>query len=221
MEILNVGGEEIAFAHTGVVRQTLINHPLAEPRQGEKKRRYPSERVPFLRARVGGGLFFGQHADRHSGGKRVSGIRELKAHGVPRKTTLFNGREFSAVAEEELGAIADHLVVPEIPYGALGENLVVAGIDRFTQLPPGSLLYFWSPAGELREAMLAVWRENEPCHIPGQILEERFFPDESGLPQAFQKLRELEVGLRGIVGFVFRDGTIHPGDIVRVQLPSR
>lgn len=208
-------GIEFPYFAEGKVVATLIN------RRMEKHARKAFKPPAIEVDRIAVSAAFGVHGDHH-GGTRDGGIRELKTCGIPRGTRVLNWREFSAVSVEELAAMAHLLDLEEIPHGALGENLVIAGIPGLTQLPPTSLLHFFAPDGSKRAPVLAVWGENRPCAHPGAVLQRHFFPEREDLPKAFADLALLPQGLRGIVGQVFatgkgRSGTIHRGDTVRVQ----
>ena len=144
-------------------------------------------------------------------------VREavIRAHGIPKGTEIANTREFSAVSSEELDEIASAMGVPEIPDGALGQNLVLQGVPGLTQLPPGTLLMFKDPKGNPRTAVLAVWGENTPCVIPGQEIQ-KHYPERSGLVGMFPKAA---LKRRGVVGFVYCSGFIQQGDQVVVTTP--
>lgn len=207
--------EPLVLSDKGTVVITAVN-PEHKKEDG-KKIYMPSEIADSIEITVGKGV----KNDRHytEDGLRTSGIRELEAFGIARKSDIFNWREISIVSEEERKQIQKLLGLPHMPYGALGENLVIQGIRHLTQLPPRSLLHFWDKEGEeKRSAIICVWGENKPCHIPGQMLQYHF-PEKKDLPAAFQRLGERRLGLRGLVGFTFQNGSITSGDIVRVQRP--
>lgn len=159
----------------------------------------------------------GIQGDRHAG-SRIADVRDtamtnfgLKGAEVP------NMRHFSAVSVEELAEIQTEMgLSSRIPFGCLGENLVIEGIPNLTQLPPGTLLFFQKDEKTTRHAVLAVWAENMPCHIPGEVIGRRF---------SNQHLVKLFPGAalhrRGVVGFVFCSGKISVGDIITACIPPQ
>jgi len=161
----------------------------------------------------------GIRGDRHSGVRLLDvRERELLSFGFRKGTEIANYREFSAVSVEELGEIAQAMKLPEkIPFGCLGENLVVSGIPKFTELPTGTMLCFRKSKEQLRMAVLVVWRENEPCQGPGEAIQEQF-PDISNLASLFPKAAK---DRRGVVGGIYVSGNIHVGDTVIVKVPRQ
>jgi len=163
----------------------------------------------------------GVKGDGHAGARLCDAReKELLAFGFAKGIEIANHREFSAVSVEELEAIsaALHAFGPvSVPYGALGENLGLAGIPKLTELPPRTLLFFRKPGGQPRSAVLAVWGENTPCIAPGEELQ-RLHPHAPGLASAFPKAA---AGRRGIVGSVYASGVIHEGDEVVAKIPRQ
>lgn len=152
----------------------------------------------------------------HHAGLRISDAREWEKYEIPKGTDIFNWREFSAISTEELGFIQLNLELPSaIPFGCLGENLVIEGISSFSQTPPGSMLCFTDAQGNLRTTMLAVWSTNTPCRKPGENIQ-LHFPEITKIGSHFPKAA---ITRRGIVGFVFRSGYVKPGDKVRIMPP--
>jgi hypothetical protein len=186
-----------------IVKSVLVSSRFGDPRS------YPIEKIQVIR-------HHGVRGDTHAG-PRLCDVREasIRAHGIPKGTEIANTREFSAVSSEELEAIASAMGVPEIPEGALGQNLVLEGVPGLTQLPAGTLLMFRDQKGNPRTAVLAVWAENTPCVIPGQEIQ-KHYPDRSGLANLFPKAA---VKRRGVVGFVYCSGFIQQGDQVVVVTP--
>jgi hypothetical protein len=168
----------------------------------------PCEKVTAIRG-------FGFKGDRHAG-TRISDVREWEQCGIPKGHEVANVREFSAISVEELTEIQEALALPDrIPFGCLGENLVISGIPELSKLPCGSLLTFSDGLNAPRTSVLATWGANNPCRIPGQNIQERF-PD---IPKIAGRFAKAAMGRRGIVGFVFCSGFIKRGDRVTVLLP--
>jgi MOSC domain-containing protein YiiM len=142
----------------------------------------------------------------------------LLSFGLPKGVEIANHREFSAVSVGELAEVARAMELGKpIPDGCLGENLVLSGIPKLTQLPTGTMLFFRKAEGQARTAVLVVWGENDPCQGPGEILQTKF-PDRQGLARLFPKAA---IGKRGIVGSVYVSGNIHEGDVVVAKIPEQ
>lgn len=154
----------------------------------------------------------------HHAGVRLADAREriLLGCGLPKGIEVANVREFSAVSSEELREIATGMGVPAIPFGSLGENIVMSGVERLTMLPAGTLLFF-RKKDVMRTAVLAVWGENTPCLAPGEAIQAAN-PATPGLAARFPKAA---AGRRGIVGFVYCSGVVHEGDTVVVKVPEQ
>jgi len=127
----------------------------------------------------------------------------------PRGTAIRNHRQVSLVSVEELAEVARRLDLPEIRPEWLGANLLVAGIQAFSSLPPTTRLFF--PSG----AALQVTAENHPCTGPGKIIQSQY-PDRQGLAAAFVKQA---MHLRGLVAVVERAGSLCSGDHFEVETP--
>lgn len=181
-----------------------------EPEQTHSKRAQKIEVV------VGHGVKHDRHA-----GPRLACVREseMLKFGFLKGTYIANHREWSAISTEELFEIAKQLKLshPDLIHGCLGENLIFSGIPQMSKLPSGSLLFFQKDAAVKRTAILAVWRENGPCEIPGQNIQ-GLFPSKENLANNFQKAA---YGRRGIVGSVYSSGFIHEGDTVIVIVPAQ
>lgn len=131
---------------------------------------------------------YGIRGDRHAGA-RLADIREkeLLSFGFSKGIEIANYREFSAVSSEEFIEIVILMNLPQaIPYGCLGENLVLSGIPKLTELPTGTMLFFRKNEAQIRTAVLVVWSENKPCQGPGEAIQEKF-PEIPGLARLFQK----------------------------------
>ena len=109
--------------------------------------------------------------DKHAG-YRLADVREeeILKFGLPKRIEIANHRQFSAVSVEELNEIAESMEIPKIPYGLLGENLIISGIPNFTFLPPKTMLFF-KKDGVISRAVLVVWGENAPCIGPGEAIQ--------------------------------------------------
>jgi len=195
-----------AFELQGRVEAVLVAHTFGS---------VVSTQVKKIQAIRGYGIRSDVHA-----GTRLQDVREreLRKFGFSKGTEIANYREFSAVSLEELAEIATMLHIPErIPYGCLGENLVVSDIPKFTELPTGTMLFFQKSPTEKRTAVLVVWAENMPCEWPGKAIQSKF-PDMPDIDRLFPRVA---IGKRGIVGSVYVSGFISEGDTVIVRVPQQ
>ena len=198
--------EKEAFELRGRVEAVLVAHTFGS---------VVSTQVKKIQAMRGHGIRGDAHA-----GTRLQDVREseLRKFGFSKGTEIANYREFSAVSLEELAEIATILHIPKrIPYGCLGENLVVSGIPKFTELPTGTMLFFQKSLAETRMAVLVVWAENMPCRWPGEAIQSKF-PDTPNIDRFFPGAA---YGKRGIVGSVYVSGNISEGDTVIACVPQQ
>lgn len=173
-----------------------------------------STEVEKIEVYVGSGVF----GDRHAKPRRLVDAREPEfvKSWLGKGGEIANLRQFSAVSIEEMASVAKAMGIPGIPRGCLGENLIVSGIPKFTQLPFGTRLLFEKPDGEKRKAMLLVCEENMPCRVAGEAIQKKLQVD--GLASSFPKAA---IGKRGVVGIVSASGKIHVGDKVTVIVPRQ
>jgi hypothetical protein len=161
----------------------------------------------------------GVRGDNHAG-VRLADVREkaFLSFGFSKGAEIANYREFSAVSTEELAQIAKAMNLrTAIPLGCLGENLVLSGIPKLSELPTGTMLFFRKDEQQIRTTVLVVWSENTPCQAPGQAIQDRF-SDIPGLARLFPKAA---IGKRGVVGSVYSSGNIHVGDTVIAKIPRQ
>lgn len=145
--------------------------------------------------------------DRHAGFTRRA---DNRTPFYPRGTVIGNSRQVSLVSVEELALLAAAMGVPTIEAAWLGANLVVEGVPCLTTIPPTTRFFFPD------EATLLVTAQNFPCVFPGKAIQHRY-PDTPGLDRFFPKHA---FGLRGLVAWVERPGTIRTGDTVRIAIPE-
>jgi MOSC domain-containing protein YiiM len=132
--------------------------------------------------------------DRHFGVTMKAGVRQTHH---PRGAVIANARQLSIVSVEELGTISSALGGAAIAWQKLGANLVLEGHAKLSQLPASSRLVF--PSG----AAIAIDSENAPCSKPARELEQPHFV-------------KAAMHLRGLVGWVEREGRVATGDIVTI-----
>ncbi len=162
---------------------------------------------------------YGIRGDRHAG-TRLADVREKEflSFGFSKGIEIANHREFSAVSVEELAEVARTMILPQpIAYGCLGENLVLSGIPRLTELPTGTMLFFRKDEKQLRSVVLVVWAENMPCQGPGEAIQEQF----RHIVELTRLFPKAAIGKRGIVGSIYSSGNIHQGDTVIAKIPQQ
>lgn len=145
--------------------------------------------------------------DRHAG---VARRADSRVPWYPRGTPIRNSRQVSLVAPEELAEIARRLGVAQVAPEWIGANLVVEGVPQLTFLPPGTRLHF---AGG---AALVVEGENAPCRHAGAAVAAA-----TGQVEAELGFAKAAKGLRGLVAWAERAGTLTPGTEVSLRVPPQ
>jgi len=162
----------------------------------------------------------GVQGDRHYGAQRLIDVRDeaLLDFGIVRYTPCAATRQVTIVSAEELTSIARTLGIGyTIEPGLLGENLIISGIPRLSELPPGTFLCFQAPDGTVRAAVLGVWAENMPCVVVGAEVQ-KFYPGCAHITELFVNAA---TGKRGLVLFVMCGGAIKKGDTVVALIPAQ
>lgn len=152
--------------------------------------------------------FKGIPGDRHSGFTRRSGAREP---WYPRGTEMCNERQISLLSVEELRLIAERMALPEILPEWIGGNFLLSGLPNLTRIPPRTRLVFEGGA------VVRVDGENLPCRSAGAGVGANY-PDREGLDLLFPKEAR---GLRGLVGYVEKPGTVRAGEGVTAHIPEQ
>lgn len=145
--------------------------------------------------------------DGHRGHTRRSGGREP---WYPRGTEMRSGRQVSIVSAEELAEVAGRLGLAAVDAGAIGANVVVAGVPRLSYIPAGTRITFASGA------TLVVEGDNAPCRQAGRALA-AVNPGRDDLELAFPAQAKRH---RGVVASVDRAGEATPGP-VSVAVPEQ
>ena len=158
-----------------------------------------SERMPTVHATYAG---FGGEAH---GGLTRSSCSRVKLQYEP-GTEIRNTRQISVLSVEELERIATTMEISRLEPEWLGANLLISGIPDLSLLPPSSRLIFASGAS------IVVDMENGPCKYPGEVIDRHF----NGRGKLFPKAAR---HLRGVTGWIEREGDILTGDRVAVHLP--
>ena len=121
-------------------------------------------------------------------------------------TEIRNVRQLSVLSAEELEAIAAKIGLEALPPQWVGANLVLRGIEGFTDVPPSSRLI------SERGVALTVDMENAPCQLPARVIEDRA----PGHGKAFKAAAK---GRRGVTAWVERPGPLALGERMRLHVP--
>jgi len=151
--------------------------------------------------------FEGIPGDVHAGHTRKSGAREP---WYPRGTEMRNERQLSILSVEEMRTIARRLDLPEMKTEWIGGNLLVEGIEALTMLPPRTMLFFECGV------TIKIDGDNAPCRDAGRSIA-RHVGNRPDIDMAFAQQAQ---HLRGLVGWVEKEGTISTGDRFEVRIPE-
>lgn len=143
--------------------------------------------------------------DAHAGLLRRSGAREP---WYERGTEMRNERQLSLLAADELAAIAADMEIDELKAEWIGGNIVIAGIEHFSLVPPRTILMFEGGAS------IRIDGDNGPCRIAGRSIADHV-EGRDDLELAFPKVARHR---RGLIGWVEREGTIRPGEQVTARI---
>ncbi|MEP0944667.1 MAG: molybdenum cofactor sulfurase [Rhizobiaceae bacterium] len=152
--------------------------------------------------------FEGIPGDFHAGYTRKSGGREP---WYDRGTEMRNERQLSILAVDEMRTIARRLDIPELKTEWIGGNLLLQGIPKLTRLPPRTVLFFDGGA------TIRIDGDNLPCRVAGRSIAAQFDGRED-LEMAFPKQSN---GLRGLVAWVEKEGTISTGEAFEARIPPQ
>jgi MOSC domain-containing protein len=150
--------------------------------------------------------FAGFARESHAGLTRAADSRVRLQY--PKDTEIRNTRQFSIVSAEELAEIAAAMGLEAFDPVWIGASMVVKGIPDFSLVPPSSRLQFTSGA------TITVDMQNRPCVLPAPEIDRKF----PGLGKKFKPAAE---GLRGVTGWVEREGVIRLGDSLRLHVPDQ
>ncbi|MBL4807455.1 MAG: MOSC domain-containing protein [Rhodobacteraceae bacterium] len=150
--------------------------------------------------------FSGHDDEAHAGLTRPSCSRVLSLY--PRDTEIRNTRQLCVMSAEEIAAIAKNMGLETLDPTWMAASIVITGIPDFTLIPPSSRLQFASGA------TITVDMENQPCVLPGPVIE-KTHPGYGKLFKPAAKAR------RGVTAWVEREGLVSLGDTVRLHIPGQ
>lgn len=152
-------------------------------------------------------LTFSGHADESRAGlTRPSCSRVINQY--PRDTEIRNTRQLCIVSAEELAKTAANMGIEAIDPAWLSTSIVIEGIPDFTLIPPASRLITGSGVA------LVIDMENRPCHLPAKVINE-------DLPDKGREFKQAAKGLRGVTGWVEREGILRLGDEITLHIPDQ
>ena len=175
----------------GCVDAILINR--------DRNKSLASERVESVEV-----SYAGFKGEAHSGLTRPACSRVKLQYD--RGTDIRNTRQITVLSSEELNQIANNMEIERVEPEWVGANLLLSGIPTLSLLPPSTRLIFDSGVS------IVVDMENGPCKYPGEVIDE-YFP---GYGKRFPKAAQ---NLRGLTGWVEKEGNISSGEMVSVHLP--
>lgn len=149
--------------------------------------------------------FGGIPGDRHFGVTFPSDSRQPM---YPRGTKILNRRQITILSEEDCNEIAEQLDIDCVLPEWLGANLMIKGFPELTRLTMGSRILFPNGAG------LICMGENQPCTLPGEIIQNQF----EIRPNLTIDFVRAAFKRRGIVCAVERPGKIQQGDNVKILI---
>ena len=148
--------------------------------------------------------YAGFDGEAHGGLTRPSCVR-VKLQYEP-NTEIRNTRQVSILSSEELETVAHNMEIDRLDPSWVGANLLISGIPDLSLIPPSSRLIFSTGAA------IVVDMENGPCKYPGEVIEQHY----PGLGRRFPRAA---LHLRGVTGWVEREGSISVGDGVTLHVP--
>ncbi len=152
--------------------------------------------------------FDGIPGDFHAGQTRRSGGREP---WYPRGTEMRNERQLSILCPQELRAIARRIDVPELKAQWMGGNMLLEGIENLTMLPARTLIFFEGGV------TIKIDGDNAPCRVTGRAIASQFDGRndvETTFPREARRLR-------GLVGWVEKEGVVKTGEAFEARIPSQ
>ena len=152
--------------------------------------------------------FQGIPGDFHAGYTRKSGGREP---WYPRGTEMRNERQVSILSPDELRLIARRLDVLEVKAEWIGGNICLDGLDNLSMLPPRTLLFFEGGV------TIRIDGDNAPCRVSGRSIASQF-EGRDDVELAFSKQAK---NLRGLVGWIEKEGVIKAGEAFEARLPPQ
>lgn len=150
--------------------------------------------------------FAGCTGESHAGLTRPSCSRVTGQY--PRDTNIRNTRQLCMVSAEELAAIAANMGVKAIDPAWLGTSIMIEGIPDFSLIPPASRLI--SQDG----TAICVDMENRPCNLPARVID-------AELPDMGRAFKRAAKGVRGLTGWVEREGMLRLNDEIRLHVPDQ
>ena len=136
----------------------------------------------------------------------------------PKGTVIRNNRQWTAISPADLQKISKNLGA-QVEAGMIGMNLLIDGIERFSEILRGSYLILFAGEASLpcsgNDVVLVVHGQVLPCTISGKAL--AVVHKRPDLEKRFPKA---SIGFRGISGWIEKGGIIRPGNVVWLLTPT-
>lgn len=155
--------------------------------------------------------FEGILGDKYQRKTRIADVRDpIELRG----SEILNDRMWSGISTEELQRLCSPLNIPHIKPIHLRPNIVFEGIPDLSNLPAGTKLVFPRTGTILR-----IDAQNMPCSNPAKNILADYPELDYEVFKEFFKV--YAIGLRGVVGSIYKPGQLAVGDPVRIELPKR
>ncbi|MCJ8298369.1 MAG: MOSC domain-containing protein [Pseudomonadales bacterium] len=148
--------------------------------------------------------YAGIEGESHGGFTRPSCSRVLGQY--PRGTQIRNVRQVTIVSVEELEIIRAQMGIPELKAQWLGANILLSGIADFSLIPPSSRLI------SANGLSIVADMTNGPCKFVGDVIDKHF-------PGKGKQFPKAAFNLRGVTGWVEREGVLQLGDELILHVP--
>lgn len=150
--------------------------------------------------------FAGLATESRAGLTRPSCARVVQQY--PRDTEIRNTRQLCIMSAEELAKIAAAMGIEAVDPAWLSTSIVIAGIPDFTLIPPASRLISQNGTA------ITVDMENRPCHLPVPVID-------ADMPDKGRAFKQAAAGLRGVTGWVEREGMLRLNDEMVLHVPDQ
>jgi len=150
--------------------------------------------------------FAGNAGESRAGLTRPSCSRVIQQY--PRGTEIRNTRQICIMSAKDLARIAENMGIEAVDPAWLSASVVVEGIPDFTLIPPAARLIATNGTA------ITVDMENRPCHLPAPVIN-------ADMPDKGRAFKQAAKGLRGVTGWVEREGILRLNDEMVLHIPDQ